>query len=238
MAQAAATNFRRRLLGSRQDSSNDNLSIAINSSNFYQNRTFIRIDRRIMEKIWKQMDRIVKYCQMPKMNLKNSPPYMLDILPDFYQTLREIINHYEDRLHILNDIEYFRIFINNLIELCTKTIECFKRAGHHMFDEQSIYRKHFIKLSLYFSHNLAELKSLFINGIYEGERFRLTKQEATDFWKKNFNDRTIVPWEEFKEKLNNIHTIQSNNESTALQNTIDLTHNNHVSIFEFDVFTR
>jgi hypothetical protein len=50
--------------------------------------------------------------------------------------------------------------------------------------------------------------------------------------------RTIVPWEEFKEKLNSIHRIQSINEATALQNTIDLTNNNHVSIFEFDVFTR
>ncbi len=50
--------------------------------------------------------------------------------------------------------------------------------------------------------------------------------------------RTIVPWEEFKEKLNRIHPIQSIIETTALQNTIDLTNNNHVSIFEFDVFTR
>jgi hypothetical protein len=50
--------------------------------------------------------------------------------------------------------------------------------------------------------------------------------------------RTIVPWEEFKEKLNRVHPIQTDNETTALQNTIDLTNNNYVSIFEFDVFTR
>ncbi|CAF4348504.1 unnamed protein product, partial [Adineta steineri] len=75
-------------------------------------RSIPRIDRRSIEKVWKQMDRIVKYCQMPKMNLKNSPPYMLDILPDLYQTLREIINNYDDRLHILNDIDYFRIFLD------------------------------------------------------------------------------------------------------------------------------
>jgi hypothetical protein len=49
---------------------------------------------------------------------------------------------------------------------------------------------------------------------------------------------TIVPWEEFKDNLNRIHPIQMINEATALQNTIDLTNNNHVSIFEFDVFTR
>lgn len=204
MAQAAASNLRRRILGSRQDSpstistpsstvdvpstSNMPISPLISTS---QHRSLPRIDRRSIEKVWKQMDRIVKYCQMPKMNLKNSPPYMLDILPDLYQTLREILNNYDDRLHILNDIEYFRIFIDNLIEQCTKTIDCFKRAGHHMYDEQSTHRKYLIKLSLYFSHNLAELKSLFNRGIYEGEKFRLTKQEATDFWKSYFNERYV-----------------------------------------------
>lgn len=182
MAQAVATNFRRRILGSSID-------VIANSNHNYSNRSSIRIDRRTIEKIWKQMDRIVKYCQMPKMNLKNSPPYMLDILPDLYQILKEILTNYEERLHLLNDIEYFRIFLDNLIELCTKTIDCFKHAGHHMCDEQSNYRKDFTKLSLYFSHNLTELKSLFHQGIYEGEKFRLTKEEAKDFWKNNFNER-------------------------------------------------
>lgn len=205
MAQAAASHLRRRILGPRQESSSSATSIAppvttnelpsaLNTpfsslASNAQHRPLIRIDRRCIEKVWKQMDRIVKYCQMPKMNLKNSPPYMLDILPDLYQTLREIMNNYDDRLHILNEIEYFRIFIDNLIEQCTKTIDCFKRAGHHMYEEQSSHRKYLIKLSLYFSHNLAELKSLFNKGIYEGEKFRLTKQEATDFWRSNFNER-------------------------------------------------
>lgn len=50
--------------------------------------------------------------------------------------------------------------------------------------------------------------------------------------------RTIIPWEEFREKLIQVHPIQSISDSIALQSTIDLTNNNHVSIFEFDVFTR
>ncbi|CAF1113174.1 unnamed protein product [Rotaria magnacalcarata] len=238
MAQAAATNIKRLLLGSKHNSSNGIRSIAVHSNQNRKHSASTPVDRRTVEKIWKKMNRIVKYCQMPKMNLKNSPPYMLDILPDFYQNLSDIIDYYDDRLHVLNDIEYFCIFIRHIYYLCTKTVECFKRAGHHMYDEQSSYRKYFIKLSLYFSHNLTELKSLFINGIYEGERFRLTKQEATDFWKSNFHNRTIVPWEEFKDKLHQVHMIQSYNESLALKNTIDLTDNNYVSIFEFDVFTR
>ena len=50
--------------------------------------------------------------------------------------------------------------------------------------------------------------------------------------------RTIVPWEEFKDKLQQNHSDLTPDETIALQNTMDLTNNNHISIFEFDVFTR
>lgn len=50
--------------------------------------------------------------------------------------------------------------------------------------------------------------------------------------------RTIIPWQEFRETLHLVHPIESPAESFALQTTIDLTNNQHVSIFEFDVFTR
>ncbi|CAF0919005.1 unnamed protein product [Didymodactylos carnosus] len=255
MAHAAASNLKRRILGSRLES---NSNTNINSSNVLNNTSTsgtsngnlingvtplssssfslttsllrhsqlsipvehrrLRVDRRCIDKVWKQMDRIVKYCQCPKLNLKNSPPYMLDILPDIYQTLKQILLNYDGRLDILNDIDYFPIFMENLIDKCSKTTDCFKRAGNSIYDEQSSYRKHLTILSLYFSHILTELKSLFPKGICESEKFRITKPEAAEFWKNNF--------------------IQCGNESIALQNTIDLTNNNYVSIFEFDVFTR
>lgn len=50
----------------------------------------LMIDRRALEKTWKLMDKVVKLCQQSKMNLKNSPPFILDILPDTYQHLRLI----------------------------------------------------------------------------------------------------------------------------------------------------
>lgn len=33
---------------------------------------------------------VVKLCQQPRVNLKNSPPFILDLLPDTYQHLRLI----------------------------------------------------------------------------------------------------------------------------------------------------
>ncbi|CAH2061869.1 unnamed protein product, partial [Iphiclides podalirius] len=49
---------------------------------------------------------------------------------------------------------------------------------------------------------------------------------------------TLVPWKHFREELNNVHPISSGLETMALKTTIDLTCNDFISNFEFDVFTR
>ena len=70
----------------------------------------LEINRKSIEKTWKLMDKVVKLCQSPKLNLKNSPPFILDILPDTYQHLRLIYSQYEqDKLDVLNSNEYFKV---------------------------------------------------------------------------------------------------------------------------------
>lgn len=147
------------------------------------------IDKKTIEKSWKLMDKVVKMCQHPKMNLKNSPPFILDILPDTYQHLKLVNSKYEDRLHLLNDNEYFRVFMDNLMTKCKKSIKLFKDGREKMFDEHSSYRRSLTKLSLVFSHMLAELKALFPSGTFAGDTFRITKAEAAEWWKKSFPDK-------------------------------------------------
>ena len=91
-------------------------------------------------------------------NLKNSPPYVLDILPDTYQHLRLVVSKNEDRIHLLNENEYFKVFIDNLIRKCKQAIKLFRDGKDRMFEENSHYRRNLTKLSLVFSHMLAELK--------------------------------------------------------------------------------
>ncbi|XP_069115856.1 E3 ubiquitin-protein ligase CBL-B-like isoform X4 [Argopecten irradians] len=196
------------------------------------------VDKKTIEKSWKLMDKVVKLCQHPRMNLRNSPPFILDILPDTYQHLRLICSKHDDRLQTLNECEYFRIFIENLMNKCKNTIKLFKEGKEKMFDENSHYRRNLTKLSLVFSHMLAELKALYPSGVFTGENFRITKSDASDWWKKSFGDKTIVPWKIFRQTLHEAHPISSALEAMALKSTIDLTCNDYISVFDFDVFTR
>lgn len=148
-------------------------------------------DKRTLDKTWKLMDKVVKLCQHQKMNLKNSPPFILDILPDTYQRLRLIYSKYEDRMAVLHSNEHFNIFIINLMRKCKQAIKLFKEGKEKMFDENSHYRRNLTKLSLVFSHMLSELKAIFPSGVFTGDQFRITKSDAAEFWKNNFGNRYV-----------------------------------------------
>ncbi|RLU20106.1 hypothetical protein DMN91_006712 [Ooceraea biroi] len=148
-------------------------------------------DKRTLDKTWKLMDKVVKLCQHQRMNLKNSPPFILDILPDTYQRLRLIYSKYEDRMQMLHTNEHFCVFINNLMRKCKQAIKLFKEGKEKMFDETSHYRRNLTKLSLVFSHMLSELKAIFPNGVFAGDQFRITKADAAEFWKERFGNRYV-----------------------------------------------
>jgi len=154
-------------------------------------QTRLTVDKRLMEKSWKLMDKVVKACQHPKMNLKNSPPFILDILPDTYQHLKLIYNKYEDNVSFLNECEYFRVFIENLIAKCKNANKLFKEGKDKIYEENSSFRRNLTKLSLVFSHMLSELKAMFPlpSATYCGENFRITKTDASEWWKKTFPGR-------------------------------------------------
>ncbi|MBN3293341.1 CBL ligase, partial [Polypterus senegalus] len=196
------------------------------------------VDKKTVEKCWKLMDKVVRLCQNPKLALKNSPPYILDLLPDTYQHLRSTLIRYEGKMEMLGENEYFRVFMENLTKKTKQTITLFKDGKERMYEENSQPRRNLTKLSLIFSHMLAELKAIFPNGTFQGDTFRITKADAAEFWRKAFGDKTIVPWKVFRQALHEFHPISSGLEAMALKSTIDLTCNDYISVFEFDIFTR
>lgn len=53
------------------------------------------------------------------------------------------------------------------------------------------YSRNLTKLSLIFSHMLAELKAIFPNGLFQGDNFRITKADAAEFWRRAFGDKWV-----------------------------------------------
>lgn len=53
----------------------------------------------------------------------------------------------------------------------------------------SLCRRNLTKLSLIFSHMLAEIKAIFPGGHFQGDSFRITKADAADFWRKFFGEK-------------------------------------------------
>ncbi|VDD86511.1 unnamed protein product [Enterobius vermicularis] len=192
-------------------------------------------DRRILEKTFRVMDSVVKQCQQPKLNLKNSPPFILDILPDTYQHLSLM---FAKEPNCLKDNLYLQLFLENVQVKCKKTLKLFKEGRDQIYNERSSARRTLTKLSLIFSHMLAELKAEFPEGVFIGENFRITKKDADEFWKASFGNRTTVHWLEFRTALNKVHPLNAGLQTLALKSTIDLTVNEYISNFEFDVFTR
>uniref|UniRef100_A0A670ISY0 E3 ubiquitin-protein ligase CBL n=1 Tax=Podarcis muralis TaxID=64176 RepID=A0A670ISY0_PODMU len=94
------------------------------------------------------------------------------------------------------------------------------------------------KLSLIFSHMLAELQALFPDGQDRGSTYQLSKPEAQTFWRETWGSRSLVSWSEFREGLDRVHPVDPGPMALALRSTIDLTCNGHISVFEFDIFTR
>ncbi|CAI2355573.1 unnamed protein product [Caenorhabditis sp. 36 PRJEB53466] len=191
-------------------------------------------DRRLLLKACKIMDQVVKSCRSPRLNLKNSPPFILDILPDTYTHLMLIFTQNNE---ILQDNEYIRIFLDNLITKCKETVKLFKTNS--IYNDQSEERRKLTKMSLMFSHMLFEIKALFPEGLYIEDRFRITKKEAESFWSHHFPKKNMVPWPLFLTSIEKYHgTSMGKIEATELKATVDLSGDEYISSFEFDVFTR
>lgn len=104
------------------------------------------------------------------------------------QHLKLILTVYEGNMAALSENEFFRIFMDNLMEKCRQTLKLFKEARDKIYDETSSYRRSLTKLSLVFSHMLAELKSVFPNGKFQ-EHYRVTKADAFEFWRSRFGNK-------------------------------------------------
>ncbi|KAA0703287.1 E3 ubiquitin-protein ligase CBL [Triplophysa tibetana] len=184
-------------------------------------------DRKLLDKALKRLDKLHKLSTDPRLALKNSPPYLPELMSETTTLLTEIWAPYRGTVMSVprgDEGEYLRIHIKHLVDKAERAVLLFKNAREKMFEESSSFRRNLTKLSLLFSHMLFELRSMFPAGRFQGDTFRVTKTEAKDFWRKAFGHK--------------VHYFEEGMEAMALKSTVDLTCNDHISVFEFDIFTR
>ncbi|XP_055019433.1 E3 ubiquitin-protein ligase CBL-C isoform X2 [Boleophthalmus pectinirostris] len=201
-------------------------------------------DRRLVEKVLKKLERLFELCTDPRLGLKNSPPYLPDLVSETTAFLLQVWEPYTD-LGVTMDqtpkgdeARYLRIHVRNLLDKTDKALLLFREGKEKIFEQTSSSRRNLTKLSLLYSHMLWEIKALFPGGRFRGDTYCVTKTEAQEFWRRSFRHKCIVQWNSFKEKLQSVHAFEEGMEAMALKSTIDLTCNDHISVFEFDIFAR
>ncbi|XP_028282168.1 E3 ubiquitin-protein ligase CBL-C isoform X2 [Parambassis ranga] len=201
-------------------------------------------DRRLMAKTLKRLDKLYELSTNPRLALRNSPPYLPDLVSETSTLLTQVWEPYQafralgGQVPRGDEAKYLRVHVRNLLDKTDRAVLLFKEGREKIFEEPSSYRRNLTKLSLLFSHMLWELKAMFPGGHFQGDTYRVTKTEAEEFWRHSFGTRCIVQWNTFKDELCRFHAFEEGMESMALKSTIDLTCNDHISVFEFDIFTR
>ncbi|XP_023819773.1 E3 ubiquitin-protein ligase CBL isoform X2 [Oryzias latipes] len=201
-------------------------------------------ERQMVDKSLKKLDRLHNLCTNPRLGLKNSPPYLPDLVRETLTLLHQVWEPYlgyssaGGQFPRGDEATYLGVHVRNLLDKTEKAMLLFKDGREKIFDETSSCRRNLTKLSLLFSHMLWELKAMFPGGHFQGDTYKLTKSKAEEFWRRSFGNKCIVPWNHFKQQLRTVHPFEERMEAMALKSTIDLTCNDYISVFEFDIFTR
>ncbi|XP_036441993.1 E3 ubiquitin-protein ligase CBL-C [Colossoma macropomum] len=198
-------------------------------------------DLKLLNKVFKRLAKLKMLCTDPRLGLKNSPPYLPELVSETANLLMEVWAPYKGSVPAVpreNEGEYLKIHVRHLLDKTDRAIMLFKEGKDRMFEEKSSYRRNLTKLTLLFSHMLWELRAMYPGGRFQGDVYKLTKTEAQEFWRRAFGYKCIVQWSNFKQQLRRVHSFEEGMEAMALKSTVDLTCNDHISIFEFDIFTR
>ncbi|XP_045058816.2 E3 ubiquitin-protein ligase CBL-C isoform X2 [Desmodus rotundus] len=171
----------------------------------------------------KLLQRLQEQCGDPR--LTSSPPSLRDLLPSTAKLLREVAHARrapgEGGHEGPGGAGDFLIVCLANLEAKSRQVAALlpprgqKSANDELFREGSILR-----------------------GKYCGHTYQLTNTAAHTFWRQHCGARCVLPWAEFESLLRTCHPMESGPTTFALRSTIDLTFSGHVSVFEFDIFTR
>lgn len=102
----------------------------------------------LIDKVIKRQARLYELCTNPQLALRNSPPYLPDLLAEttaLLETVRESNQGSKDtsgagQVPRGERSDYLRIHLKNLLDKSDRAMLLFKEGGERIFQEKSTYR--------------------------------------------------------------------------------------------------
>ena len=103
-------------------------------------------DRRLVDKALRRLDRLHELCTGPRLGLRNSPPYLPDLVSETTTLLTQVWEPYRGpraaggQVPRGDEAKYLRVHVRNLLDKTDRALLLFKEGREKIFEETSSYR--------------------------------------------------------------------------------------------------
>lgn len=100
-------------------------------------------DLKLLNKVLKRLQKLHRLCTDQRLCLKNSPPYLPELVRETVNLLSDIWAPYRGSLSAVprgDEGEYLRIHVQHLLDKTDRAILLFKEGKEKIFEEKSNYR--------------------------------------------------------------------------------------------------
>lgn len=102
-------------------------------------------DWRLVDKTLKRLDKLHELCTQPRLGLRNSPPYLPDLVSETRTLLMLVWKPYRGprtggQVPRGDEATFLRIHIRNLLDKTDKAVLLFKEGREKIFEASSTYR--------------------------------------------------------------------------------------------------
>lgn len=103
-------------------------------------------DRRLVDKALRRLDKLQELCTNPRLGLRNSPPYLPELVSETAALLLQVWEPYRGskaaggQVPRGDEASYLRIHVRNLLDKTERAVLLFKEGREKIFEETSSYR--------------------------------------------------------------------------------------------------
>lgn len=103
-------------------------------------------DRRLVDKALKKLEKLHELCTNPRLGLRNSPPYLPELVSESTTLLIQVWEPYRGsrvtggKVPRGDEAKYLRVHVRNLMDKTDRAVLLFKEGREKIFEETSSYR--------------------------------------------------------------------------------------------------